>query len=201
VDNFSLLVEWKKDYCKKLVELLPHFDLVIVADYGHGMITEKTVKIIEENSNFLAINTQLNSFNLGFHSISKYNKADYVCVHEGELRHDYRNRSDSVESLIKDLSKKLNTDRITITRGTKGSIGYNKEEFIECPALSGKIIDRIGAGDSLYALTSMCFAADIPADITLFLGNIAASYKLTYHGNKHKIKKVDLIKAITAIFK
>jgi hypothetical protein len=78
----------------------------------------------------LAINTQLNSSNVGYHSVSKYNSADYVCIHEGELRHDYRNRYDTLEHLVRDLSKRTDSDSILITRGNKGSVCYDNFELL-----------------------------------------------------------------------
>ncbi len=129
INDDPLNTEDEAKFCNGLEKILPQFDLVITADYGHGIITEKVVKLVQKKSRYLAVNTQLNSFNLGYHSISKYTKTDYVCVHEGELRHDYRNRTDKVESLVVDLSNKLNADTITITRGVHGSLGYNRNKF------------------------------------------------------------------------
>ena len=84
--------EEEKEVDQKLKLLLKKHDLVIVVDYGHGLLTKKIIKTLESGSSYLAVNTQLNSFNQGYHSISKYKQADYVCVHSGELRYDYRDR-------------------------------------------------------------------------------------------------------------
>ena len=54
----------------------------------------------------MAINTQLNSANFGFHTISKYHKANIVCVHEGEIRQDLRSPDKNIEELAIELSKK-----------------------------------------------------------------------------------------------
>ena len=94
---------------RKFEKLAAKSDVVITADYGHGLITPKIVKHIEQKSRFLAVNTQLNASNISYHSISKYHSANYICIHEGELRHDYRNRTDSLENLVIDLSEKIKT--------------------------------------------------------------------------------------------
>jgi len=185
----------------KLENCIDEYDLVIAVDYGHGLITSKIVDILQQKSNYLAVNTQLNSFNMGYHSISKYNKANYVCVHEGELRHDYRNRSDTVESLIEDLSKRIKSNIIVITQGTKGSMAYDNNNFIYCPAYATKIVDRIGAGDTLLAITSLCLVAGIPTDLTLFIGNIAAAEMIASVGTGMKLNKIDLLKTIETLLK
>ena len=49
-------------------------ELVIIADYGHGLLTSGVINYITDNAKYLCVNTQLNSANIGFHTISKYKK-------------------------------------------------------------------------------------------------------------------------------
>ena len=132
------------EFCSKLEECIGDYDVVTVVDYGHGLITSKIVNILEEKSHYLNVNAQLNSFNMGYHTISRYKNVNYVCVHEGELRHDYRNRSDTVEHLVKRLSNRVKSNVIVVTQGTKGSLAFDNNEFITCPAFATNIVDRIG---------------------------------------------------------
>ena len=185
----------------KFEKLSTKSDVVIAADYGHGLITPPIVEFLEDKSRFLAVNTQLNASNIGYHSISKYHSADYICIHEGELRHDYRNRTDSVENLVTDLSERIKTDIIVITRGKAGSLAYMNNNFFYCPAFASKIVDRVGAGDTLLAITSLCFVAGIPADLTLFIGNLAAAQMVATTGTGMKLNKVNLIKYIESMLK
>ena len=68
-----------------LVNNLKKFDLVIVADFGHNLLTPKTIKLLK-NSKFLAINAQSNSSNQGYNLITKYKKADYICIDYPEAK-------------------------------------------------------------------------------------------------------------------
>ena len=77
------------------------FDMVLAVDYGHGLLTEKIINLIQKKSKFLAVNTQLNALNSSFHSIFKYKKINYLCIHEGELRHGFRNNTEDISKLIK----------------------------------------------------------------------------------------------------
>jgi rfaE bifunctional protein kinase chain/domain/rfaE bifunctional protein nucleotidyltransferase chain/domain len=182
-----------------LDENISNYDLVIVVDYGHGLITPKVVEILEKESKFLSVNTQLNSFNSSFHSISKYQTADYVCVHSGELRHDYRNRYDSEESLMKDLFKKMNLKSLSITLGKNGSILLHNDTFTKCPAFADKIVDRVGAGDTFLSITSLCVAKKTPERITLFLGSILAANSIASVGTGNISKKINLLKSVKAL--
>ena len=99
-------------------------DLVIVSDFGHGLITDKIAKLLIQKSKFIAVNAQLNAANIGFHTISKYKKVDLVIINENEMRHELRNKSEGVESLLKQLSKRINSKIITVTSGNKGSTTF-----------------------------------------------------------------------------
>ncbi len=191
----------EKKLNKILVKNLKNYDIAIVVDYGHGLITPKTVRTLEEHSKYLAVNTQLNSFNVGYHTISKYKKADYVCVHEGELRHDYRNRHDSVEHLTMKLADRIKSEVITITRGNAGSFVYKNGKSLMCPAYADKVVDRVGAGDTLLSITALCFALGFPKDITLFLGNLAAAETVASTGTGNRLNKVNLVKTVQTLFK
>jgi rfaE bifunctional protein kinase chain/domain/rfaE bifunctional protein nucleotidyltransferase chain/domain len=190
-----------KELNEKLLSCINDYDLAIVVDYGHGLIGNRIVDTLVKNSKFLAVNAQLNSFNIGYHTISKYTNADYVCVHEGELRHDYRNRYDTVEYLTKKLAERIKSKVITITRGHSGSVVYKDGKFMKCPAFAEKVVDRVGAGDTLLAITALCFAAGVPEDLTILLGNLAAAETVASSGTGNKLNKVNLIKAVQALLK
>ena len=84
---------------------------------------------------------------------------------------------------------------------THKDVVYKNGKILECPAFAGKVVDRVGAGDTLLAITSLCFAAGIPKDLTLFFGNLAAAGTIAATGTGNKLNKVDLIKATEALFK
>ena len=68
------------------------YDLVIVSDYGHGLISEKNAKLICEKAKFLALNAQVNAANIGFHSLKKYRNVNSVIINEKEIRHELRDK-------------------------------------------------------------------------------------------------------------
>ena len=185
----------------KLIPSINDYDLVIVVDYGHGLITPSIINTLEDKAVFLAVNTQLNSFNVAFHSISKYRRADYICVHSGELRHDSRNRNDEIESLTKMLFERIDAKYVTITLGKKGSMVYNAKKFTYCPAFADKVVDRVGAGDTLLAITSLCFAKGIDERITILLGNLSAAETVATTGTGNKLNKTSLLKTIETLLK
>ena len=137
-----------------MLKYINSHDLVIVSDYGHGLISDNTAKLIVKKSKFVAVNTQLNSSNLGFHVISKYLGANLITINETEMRHELRNKTDDRVSLIKILTKKLKSNYTHVTSGSEGSSIYNSttNEIIKCPAFADKVIDKVGTGDSMLSI-------------------------------------------------
>ena len=64
--------ETEDKICAVLENKIKENDLVILADFGHGMITPKIAKIIAERANYWSLNAQTNSTNYGFNFITKY---------------------------------------------------------------------------------------------------------------------------------
>ena len=65
----------------------------------------------------------------------------------------------NVKKLLLKLSQLINVKHILVTRGANGAICYNTKsgKFYEAPAFATKIIDKVGAGDTLLALFSIFF--------------------------------------------
>ena len=101
------------------------------------------------------------------------------------------------------LHESIKVKNILVTRGANGAIYYNvsKNIFYETPAYASKIIDKVGAGDTLLAIFSICFYNKIPADLSLFIASLAASSVVESMGNSMKIDKVSLLKSIQYFLK
>ena len=181
---------------------LKKFDVVVVADFGHGLITPLIIKVLRKKAKFLAVNTQTNSANLGFNLITKFQHADYICIDEPELRLACHDKFSDIRKLTYAISKKLKCDKIIITQGHKGSLVYSKEEgFKDIPIFSEKIIDRIGAGDAYFSITSPCVYKKVPMEIVGFIGNAVGAIKVLIVGNRSSVEPIPLIKYITTLLR
>lgn len=189
-----------------LKEILPNYDLAIVVDYGHGMFNREMIDLIAKESKFLAINTQTNAGNMGFNTISKYPRADYICIDEPEIRYNNRDKSGDIQQLIFNVSKKLSCKNTVITRGINGCMVHHTSDdshgdIISIPAFSEKVIDTMGAGDAFLAITSPLVAKKSPMKLVGFIGNCVGSLAVTITGNKESIQKALLYKYITSLLK
>ena len=134
------------DLCSLLDSRLPGTDVVIASDFGHGLLTPVSKALLSERSRFLAVNTQINAANIRFHAISSYTHADYVCINEGELRLDARDRYNPVETLIGGLARKLDCEKFLVTRGKLGATYLHRDQSFPAPSLATSVVDRVGSG-------------------------------------------------------
>ncbi len=175
-------------------------DLVVVADYGHGLITRRVNDLLVSLSPFLSVNTQLNAANTGYHTLSKYPRADFVCVHEGELRMDARQLHGDLRPLMVSTTRRMELDSLMVTLGNRGTMLYNRSGgFFSCPALANKVLERVGAGDAVLSLSSLASAAGLAPDIINLLGNLAGAQAVAVMGNRSSIRKAPMVESISLI--
>ena len=180
---------------------LSKFDMTLVVDYDHGLITNKIAGLIQKKSKFLSLNSQLNSLNLSHYSLDKFKKVDYLCIHEGELKNVLKSKSEKIHLLMKQLQKELKIKKLIITKGKNGSISLSKNLFSSCPAFADKVVDRIGAGDTMIAITSLLFNYNLEDDLVLFIGNLAAADSIKYMGTGNNIEKKQILEKIRYLLK
>jgi rfaE bifunctional protein kinase chain/domain/rfaE bifunctional protein nucleotidyltransferase chain/domain len=185
-----------------LEKTVDQFDVVVVADYGHGMLTERSIRTLCERSRFLCVMTQANAGNRGFNTISKYPRADYICLALYEIALEARMRHANWRDLVLNVVKRIDCPRFTVTQGSKGTLHYQVgSDFTEVPALATKVVDRVGAGDAVFAVTSLLMASGAPCDVTGFAGNLAGAEMVGVLGNSLSIDRNLLGKHITALLK
>lgn len=186
----------------RLEEQAPQHDVVLVVDYGHGLINSSAVGALCRTAPFLVVNTQSNAGNRGFNTISKYPRADYVCLSADEIALEERNRRGDLRKMILSVSRKLDCSRVMVTRSKEGNTCYGREEgFCESPALAHHVVDRVGAGDAVLALTSLCVAQGAPIDIVGFIGNTAGAAAVATVGHRDSIHPLPLFRHIEALLK
>jgi rfaE bifunctional protein kinase chain/domain len=188
--------------CVVLSEQVPKYDEVIVVDFGHGMLSREAIDILYSKACFLAVNAQSNAGNMGYHTISRYPRADYVCMAENEIRLEARDRQGDLRPMILDVSQKLACKRVVVTRGKYGCLCYSDDEgFFEVPAFASQVVDRMGAGDAFLSLTALCVVQKAPMEVVGFIGNVVGAQAVATVGHRTPIERVPLFKHIESLLK
>jgi len=178
------------------------YDLVIAADFGHGAISEELVTTLANYSPFLAVNTQANAGNRGFHTISRYPRADYACIAEHEIRLETRMLNGDIKPMMERIAQNLNCKQFVVTRGRRGALVRSPlGDFIEVPSFAQNIVDRVGAGDAFFAVTSLAAVQSAPAELIGFIGNVVGSLAVEILGNKKSIDRQSTQKFISNLLR
>jgi sugar/nucleoside kinase (ribokinase family) len=100
------------------------------------------------------------------------------------------------------VATELKCKQLLVTRGVKGSLCYGREEgFFEAPAFALRTVDRVGAGDAVFAIGSICSALGASSEVVGFIGNAVGSEAVAIVGNQRHIERAPLLKHIEALLK
>ncbi|MCH7955179.1 MAG: adenylyltransferase/cytidyltransferase family protein [Candidatus Marinimicrobia bacterium] len=202
INDEELNERQEKELIDIIDEQIDKSDTLLVCDYGHGLISENTINSLCKTKTHLAVNVQSNAGNYGYNFISKYPKANIVTVDESELRLENRNKYGEIKDLLENVYEKMDYGQIIVTRGANGSSAFSKETgHIKAPALAGNIVDRMGAGDTFFSLSSLLSAKGVPLEIVSFIGNAVGALAVKIVGNKEPITKILLKKTLISLLK
>lgn len=186
---------------RRLATLLAKHDFIVVNDFGHGMLTPKLRHALSHSKKFLALNTQSNSANHGFNAVTNYSRADYVAIDEPELRLAARSRYGDLRDESARLRRALKSETFLVSRGHRGSAVLTGIGWEETPALATKIVDRTGAGDALFAITSPCVFRGFSPDVVGLVANCAGAMAVEIVGNREPVDPTGLYKFIQTLLK
>jgi len=199
------LDEDRNAHCPQLVDFLKEragsFDLVVVNDFGHGLLMPEGVAALS-GAKFLCVNAQTNSMNVGFNLLTRrYPTADFICQNELEIRLDAHNKLASLDELAIRVAQAMEAKTVAITGAGRGSTLYEGGQITHVPALAREVVDTMGAGDAYLALAAPCAAAGLPAEIVGFVGGAMGALHAQVVGNRHPVDPSSLFKFLTALLK
>lgn len=179
------------------------FDVVVICDFGHGMMVPPIIRVLEEQANFLAVNAQANAGNLGYNLVTKYKRADYLCVDEGEARLAVHDKTQSLEAIVtNDLPASTHCGRIAVTLGARGCLCWDEESGLtSVPAFAHTPVDTIGAGDAFLAVTSPLYAVGGKAREVGFIGNVVGGIKTGVVGHRQSVDMGTVKNTIVSLLK
>jgi rfaE bifunctional protein nucleotidyltransferase chain/domain len=203
MDDSPLPLALEERFEEEIVQRAKDFDVVIVTDFGHGLLSHRLRNTLLEASPYLAVNAQSNSANHGFNLINKYPRADYVCIDAPEARLAVADKNaDLAEIASEMLHAKMNIDRVVLTHGRNGCVTFDKGQGVRLvPAFTTRILDTMGAGDAFLAVTAPLSAVAEDMEMVGFVGNVVGSIKVGILGHRQAVDKVNVLKYIQALLK
>lgn len=203
-NNNDLNIEFtvKNKIKKFLTSKINNYDLIIINDYGHGLIDKEILNLISRTKKKLCVNAQINAGNFGYNLITKYKKADFVCLNKNEAQSAIQDNTNNYEKILNKLKNRVKCDSWCITLGSGGSIiKYKKEKLFKLNAFSNQILDTISAGDIFYAIASVFWFGTKSKKMTLLVANLAGLIAANVESPSTFIDSKNFKKQIENIFK
>lgn len=203
MDDTPLSDEEEESFLSILRERCREVDLVIVTDFGHGLITPKVIKALTECAPFLAVNAQTNSANTGFNLITRYPRADFICIDAPEARLAVADKHIEIERLVSEiLPQRIACPRLIVTNGRHGCVTFGPDELVvHIPAFTKTVVDTVGAGDAFFAVTAPLVAAGATMAEAGFIGNVAGALKVGIVGHRKSVEKGAVLKYLQTLLK
>jgi len=183
-----------------LTREIPKHDMVVVADFGHGLLTPRIINTVQGLARLLTVNTQTNGANAGFNLVTRYNRVNFVCLDEPEARFATQDKHNHIREVSQRLFDTIAPEHLIVTLGRRGSLRISSNEgSAKTPVLSTKVVDTVGAGDAFYSFTALCYALDMPRDLISFIGNAAGALAVQIVCNKKSVEKHELLEFIHCV--
>lgn len=193
----------QREFDDMVTERASDYDLVIVNDFGHGLLAPSTIRLLARRAKFLAVNAQSNSANFGFNLVTRYPRADLVCIDTPEAQLAVGDKfMDPAEMVGRALPARIDCDRIILTLGKGGCSTWRRGEAVQAiPAFAKTVVDLVGAGDAFLAVSAPLAAAGGTMRQIGFAGNVAGALKVGIVGHRSSIDRAALVKSITGLLK
>lgn len=176
-------------------------DVVLLADFGHGLMQDKIREIVQDEAPFLMLNCQTNSNNHGFNIITRqYRRADAFSLDQQEMMLACGLRDFDAERELAAVAQSFGSTYAWLTRGSIMTLGLASDRSpVQIPPLVTDVTDTVGAGDAFFSIAGLASVSRLPLDVATFLGQLAGAQAVNIVGNERPISKSALLKAAMSL--
>lgn len=181
---------------ERIADQIEDYDLVLVMDFGHGMLEDLVRVYVQQKAKFLAVNCQTNSNNHGFNILTRrYHRADAFSLDQMEMNLAVGRRDLDHGKELTHLAASLGSRYAWLTRGATETLGRNgQKELCACAPFERVVVDTLGAGDAFCAVASLAAASSLPLNLATFMGQLAGAQAVKIVGNAEPIRKAKFLK-------
>ncbi len=174
----------EEELYQHLTDILPEVDLVVCADYGHGLFTPSIIGKIAIGAKYISATAQANAANYGYNLVTKWLGAEYLVADEKELRLATGQQFGDVKDMLSDIMAETGSELICATLGARGCTLYDGLDFHCVSAIPASVVDTMGAGDAFLAITAPFAKLGVSPKLIGLIGNAYAAMKIGLLGNK-----------------
>ncbi len=194
--------EFYKKLNLKLNKPIKQSDIIIIADYSNNFFNSNLINKIRKSKKFITAMVQKNSNNPSFFSLNHVKNFNLLCINEGELRSELKDKKTDIDTLAKNFLTKNKLEFIVITKGISGSILFDyKLNKYSCPSFNSKPIDKIGAGDAMLAILSILLKNKFNPPTSLLIASLLSSMVVNNMGNSYTASKTEIERNLEFLLK
>lgn len=187
----------EQDLLEKLPSVLKGCSVVVLSDYGKGVLTTNVIRTVIQEAKKYNIPVLVDPKGRDF---SKYRGADIITPNKKELSEACAGASvqsdEQVEEAARQIIEKCGVGSVVATRSQDGMSVITKDKSHHIRSASEiQVFDVSGAGDSVIATLAATLAAGAGLDDAAELANIAGSIVVTKVGTA-PIRADELEKAL-----
>ncbi len=162
--------------------ILKNYDIVLLSDYGKGVLTDNLTKDIITYSNKIGKKVLVDPKGDDF---SKYSGAYLLTPNRQEAVKATNIEIKDDISLKKSLTYLMNIVKVPLITLSEDGIAVllDKDEVYSSPTVAREVYDVTGAGDTVLASLGYCLAKDMDIKASLQFANLAASVVVSKIGS------------------
>lgn len=186
---------------KKLADVLPSIDAVILEDYAKGVITKtlvpKFVDLCKKHKKKIFVDPHSSNLADYYKGIDllKPNFNEAVAM-SGLNFDDLRDSPVKILEIGKALMLKTGAKEVVMTRGKDGMMIFSDDKVMQVPTFAREVYDVAGAGDTVISTLVLGHLAGLDLVQSAMLANYAAGVVVAQFGCV-PCKKDDLLAAIS----
>ncbi len=174
-EKMSLLPVDEEEIKQKISESLNQFDILIISDYGKGLISDSLCQFLisEAHANHRPVIIDPKGKNW-----NKYTGADLITPNVKELSdivgYAVDNEDEAIEAAALEVIGLYHLTSLLVTRSERGMSLVSPHESIHIPTHAEEVFDVSGAGDTVIATLSICLADGMEIPKAMQIANVAA---------------------------
>lgn len=186
VDNSIISTKILNEICNHLKKAKP--DVLIFSDFRHGIFNKETIKTIMEDIGSKPVTVADSQVSNRWGNVLDFKGVDIIFPNEKEARFALGDQDTGIRPLASKLYNKSHAKHLVLKMGEKGSLiyrktGENPRDFYILDSFAENMVDAIGAGDAMMAVTAIAYKVSKNILISSILGSIAAALVCEKEGN------------------
>ena len=115
---------------------------------------------------------------------------------------ELRDRNPDYIHIVPKIIQEKKASYAVVTLGSEGLLVFdNKGNYEKVPAFATKVVDKVGAGDSVFIIASLLAKVEAPLKVIGFLANLVAAHEVSQLGHQKSLERSDLLKHANSILK